>query len=137
MFSKAVEYSIRSVIFLTNQNKKVDVKTISDELKIPRHFIAKLLQTLTKNGILKSTKGINGGFEIVNTNTTITDLIIAIDGNLDFDKCSLGLPTCDDKKPCPLHSDIKEVKKLIRERILSKTLYDISKDNKLLKYFIC
>ncbi len=42
----------------------VDVDTISNELKISKSFLAKILQNLAKDGVLKSFKGANGGFAL-------------------------------------------------------------------------
>jgi Rrf2 family protein len=40
----------------------MDSETLSKELSIPKSFLAKILQALAKKNILKSFKGVNGGF---------------------------------------------------------------------------
>ena len=51
MLSNASQYAIRAVLFLANNSsatKKFSAKAIAEELEIPLHFIAKLLQQLAK-----------------------------------------------------------------------------------------
>jgi len=108
MLTNASKYAIRSVLFLaqnSNINKKYGVKNIAEELDIPLHFIAKLLQPLVKKGIVSSLKGPNGGFYFTaeNGNNKICDIIEVIQGENILYSCFLGLPKCDDSNPCPVH----------------------------------
>ena len=67
MFSKSCEYAIRATIFIASkccENRKVGLKEIADAIDSPTAFTAKILQKLSKNKIINSTKGVNGGFEI-------------------------------------------------------------------------
>ena len=59
MFSKSCEYGLRAIIYIaqqTNQNNKVSLMTISEEINSPQAFTAKILQQLTRNNIVKSIK---------------------------------------------------------------------------------
>ena len=108
MFSKSCTYAIRAVLYLEvngNKQRKIGVKEVSDELKIPLHFLAKILQVLSKHGIISSSKGPGGGFYLNDENRKrpLIDLIDSIDGNEVFSSCILGLPECCDSCPCPLH----------------------------------
>jgi len=62
LFTKASEYALLSLILISQKSSPVDVDTISNELKISKSFLAKILQNLAKDGVLKSFKGANGGF---------------------------------------------------------------------------
>ncbi|MBR8462015.1 Rrf2 family transcriptional regulator [Campylobacter sp. faydin G-140] len=62
LFTKASEYALLSLILISQKSSPVDVDTISNELKISKSFLAKILQNLAKEQILKSYKGANGGF---------------------------------------------------------------------------
>ena len=68
MFSKSCEYAIRATIFIATQsqsNANIGIKEIAKEIDSPIAFTAKILQVLVKNNILKSTKGVGGGFMIL------------------------------------------------------------------------
>ncbi|WP_225974164.1 RrF2 family transcriptional regulator [Arachidicoccus ginsenosidivorans] len=65
LFSKTCEYAIRACIYIAQQSgedKKVAIKEIAKGIDSPEHFIAKILQNLSKKGFINSVKGPNGGF---------------------------------------------------------------------------
>ncbi|CAD7288590.1 HTH-type transcriptional regulator IscR [Campylobacter majalis] len=64
LFTKASEYALLSLIYISQQNDPVDVDSISNELEISKSFLAKILQSLAKDKILNSFKGANGGFSL-------------------------------------------------------------------------
>lgn len=138
MLSKSVEYALKSMIFIKDrfdtQQTCVGIAEINIGLDIPKHFTAKLLQTLVKQEYLKSTKGPGGGFEPSDYKKTLKDLIISIDGVFKFDNCVLGLENCDDLTPCPLHAEYRLLKKDLICSMFDKTIFDICKSpNKILK----
>ena len=70
MLTNACKYAIRSILYLamhTNEQHKVGVKKIAEELESPQPFLAKLLQQLNKGKLVSSTKGPNGGFYLSKT----------------------------------------------------------------------
>jgi Rrf2 family protein len=127
MFSQAAKYAIKSVIFVWTkslEDKKVGAKEIGAEIDAPEAFTAKILQLLVKAKIISSTKGPNGGFFTDESNTKITlkDVVKAIDGQQLFSGCSLGLPNCSDKKPCPIHFEILKIRNDIDRMLTSKSI---------------
>jgi len=62
LITRASEYAILSLIVLSKATSPMDSETLSHELSIPKSFLAKILQALAKKNILKSFKGVNGGF---------------------------------------------------------------------------
>ena len=107
LLSKACEYGIRSVLYLTNapSDGYVPVRAISETLAIPHYFLAKIIQTLTQADILTSHRGPSGGVALARPASVITleEVVVAIDGDTLFTECVLGLPGCGHEKPCPLH----------------------------------
>ena len=62
LITRASEYALLSLILLSKASSPKDSETLSSELGISKSFLAKILQTLAKKGILKSYKGARGGF---------------------------------------------------------------------------
>lgn len=62
LLTKASEYALLSLIYISQKDAPVDVDTMSNELEISKSFLAKILQSLAREGILVSFKGANGGF---------------------------------------------------------------------------
>ena len=74
LITRASEYAILSLILLSKSKTPLDVQTLSKELAISKSFLAKILQTLARGGILKSYKGVNGGFMLAKEPKDITML---------------------------------------------------------------
>ncbi|MGZ5207911.1 MAG: RrF2 family transcriptional regulator [Sulfuricurvum sp.] len=74
LMTRASEYALLSLIILAKASHPLDVDTLSRELDISKSFLAKILQSLARKGILKSFKGVNGGFELARKSSEITVL---------------------------------------------------------------
>src|SRR5690606_17757435 len=134
MFSKTCEYGIRAMIFISqksSEGNKVGVKEISNGIDSPEHFIAKILQDLSRKGLLSSYKGPNGGFFIPKESSlTLADIVKAIDGDKLFVNCGLGLGYCSESKPCQIHHEFKIIRNNISEMLHTSKLNEF---NDLLK----
>lgn len=118
MLTKSSEYAIRCAIYVVAMSKKghrVGVDEIASNLDAPRHFIAKILQVLTKNNVLHSAKGPNGGFYWIPKEPCVTafDIVVLMDGPQRFTNCVLGLKACSSANPCPMHHQYKSAKEQI------------------------
>lgn len=135
MFSKACEYAIRAVLYIATQSeqgKRTSLKDISKETDSPEAFTAKILQQLSKNNVLQSIKGPNGGFEIPEDDMQrirLIEIVRIIDGDQLFTGCALGLKACNEEKPCPLHSEFLGIRtnihQLLENTTIKKLVYDL------------
>lgn len=107
IFSKKCELAVQAVLFLSVKERSRIFKAgeISDELKVPKEFVSKMLQILTAGGIIGSKKGKSGGFYLAKDPAEIKliDIVLAIDGDEVFSSCVLGFPGCSSESPCPVH----------------------------------
>ena len=78
-------------------------------LHIPTAFLAKLLQILAKKKAICSAKGPGGGFYITpeNLKAPLADIVRYIDGGDKFSICLLGIRSCSEETPCPMHYAVK------------------------------
>lgn len=105
-FSKACELGLQAVLFLSTRERRIyNAIEVSKELKVPKEFVSKVMQTLTNCGIVGSKKGKNGGFFLAKEPKEIKliDIVEAIDGLELFKTCILGFPGCSSEEPCPVH----------------------------------
>ena len=113
-FSKTCEYALRAVIFISQkseQGRKVGIREIAAGIDSPEPFIAKILQDLSKRGLIQSAKGPTGGFytDAETRTTKLADVVNAVDGNRLFTGCGLGLNECSASKPCPVHTEFAQI----------------------------
>jgi len=133
MFSKSCEYAFRSVIYLSSKsgiNSVVKIQEIADAIDAPIHYTSKVLQQLSRAGIIGSLKGPNGGFFVsgIHEKTKLIHIVTVIDGEKVFTGCAIGLHQCSEKNPCPLHDKFKEVRDSLAKMLNSVTVKDISED---------
>ncbi|HEX6893049.1 MAG TPA: Rrf2 family transcriptional regulator [Chryseolinea sp.] len=122
MFSKACEYAIRAMMFVSQKSKageRVGIKAIVNGIDSPEYFMAKILQELSRKGLLQSTKGPNGGFfmDEAARKVTLDKIVSAIDGDKVFVGCGLGLKACNEKKPCPIHDEFKLIRTKLKNML--------------------
>ena len=116
MFSKTCEYGIRAAIFIASesyQNNRVGLRDIAAKIDSPEAFTAKILQILSKNNIIRSIKGVGGGFEIPKEKMSqikLSQIVTALDGDRVFTGCGLGLNQCSEDHPCPVHDKFKSIR---------------------------
>ncbi|HVS90748.1 MAG TPA: Rrf2 family transcriptional regulator [Mucilaginibacter sp.] len=115
MFSKATEYALRATIYIAQksaENKRTGLAEISQAIGSPQSFTAKVLQQLTKNGIIDSISGPNGGFYLSEKSRQmpIRSVLTAMKEDEVLVKCIVGLAECSETKPCAMHAQYKLIK---------------------------
>ena len=131
MFSRACEYGIRAMLYIARKSKegaRVGIKEISGAIDSPEPFLAKILQELSRKGLVLSIKGPNGGFYMDNVlmRNSLADIVTAIDGDQLFNGCGLGLKACSEKKPCPIHYEFKAIRSNLKEMLDATALEEFT-----------
>jgi Rrf2 family iron-sulfur cluster assembly transcriptional regulator len=137
MLSNTCKYALRALIYLgkySEDDKRIGIKKISDDLNLSSPFLGKILQNLVKQKLLVSTKGPNGGFALGKKSNEITlwDIVTKVDGEEFFTNCLISLEPCkthDPSKPlCPVHSQYDKLRTEITSFYKDTTLEIISRD---------
>lgn len=130
VLSKATIYGLRALLYIVSRedwNRYTSIREISDALDISFHFLTKIFQSLTQNGILESYRGPNGGV-ILKTppeRVFLIDIVKILEGEDFFDQCILGLPGCGEEKPCPMHDFWKVTKAALKTEFESTSLAEL------------
>ena len=71
----------------------------------PPSFLSKVLQALSRTGLIASRRGQSGGFQIVSLGrqASIRNVIEAIDGPITLNLCLVNGESCSRKSWCPAH----------------------------------
>ena len=82
LLTRASEYALLSLDVLRKSDTPMGAEQLSLELSIPKSFLAKILQSLAKQGILDSRKGAHGGFILVKSieEISVNEIIFAAEG---------------------------------------------------------
>ena len=132
ILSRSGEYGLQIVLHLAaeGQTGYVTVRELAGQLGIPFHFLGKICQRLTRQGVLVSYKGPNGGvaMAIAPDRITLLEVVKAIDGLAGWDRCVLGLDRCTGELPCPLHKPWRALKERILGMLSSKTVAQLARE---------
>lgn len=133
MLSNTSKYAIRAVIYLAlyaTAEKKKGLKEISSDLGIPTPFLGKILQVLSRQQILDSSKGPNGGFALKKAavDISIMDIVDIIDGSGAFNLCLIRSETCSTENPCSLHDAVEAYRKGLRSTLLTESIADLASE---------
>lgn len=132
MFSKACEYGIRATLHIAQQSQKeqrVSLKGIAASIDSPVAFTAKILQQLVHAGVLHSVKGPSGGFEMTPqqlNDAKLSQVVLAIDSDQIYRGCGLGLKTCDENHPCPVHDQFKLVRDELQKMLETTSIRELA-----------
>ncbi len=141
MFSNSSKYAIKAVLFLalnSSEEKKVMVKDIAEPINVPQAYIAKLLQELSRQNVISSTRGPKGGFYLTDEDKKkpLKRIIQVIDGENRLTSCLLSLENCNEEKPCPLHKLAAPLRNELLDSLENKTICDLAKDVREGKAFL-
>lgn len=123
------DYAIRAVLILTQNSEILDANSIGEIGSIPIRFLLKLLGKLGKAGIVKSFRGVNGGYKLNKQPKEINlkMIIEAIEGNIAINRCLYDVTTCNRKLngDCPVHRALFSVQEKLNDALESINFEDL------------
>lgn len=120
MISQTAEYALRAITFLALRRRTACTNAeIAEATLIPVGYLAKVMQSLTRAGIVRSQRGLNGGFTFSRepTEVSLLEIIEAVDPIRRFHECPFGIQT-HVKGLCRLHAKLDEAGQAL-EKIFS------------------
>ena len=119
--SKKSEYAIRALVEIAmeahvRRNGLIQIPKVAERTNIPEKFLEQILLALRNGGILKSKRGVEGGYSLAKATNEITlgEVIRLQDGPLApipcvslsaYEPCS-----CPDQESCGLHIAMQQVR---------------------------
>jgi Rrf2 family iron-sulfur cluster assembly transcriptional regulator len=130
IFSRQCEYALQATLYLALQpeGEMTSIKKLARKLKIPYHFLGKILQDLSRKKLLVSLKGPTGGFALAlpAKHITLFQIVEAIDGDTFLRNCVLGFPQCSAGEPCAVHSAWARLRDEVYQMLIGKNLSELA-----------
>src|ERR1700748_1922866 len=132
--TKKADYGLMALKYLAEQATLAaphavaqSAKDIAEAYHIPPQLLAKILQTLTKAGILVSHAGTNGGYALARAAHDISafEVIRAIDGPLFITSCITIHGTCDLHGHCTIKEPLRKVNDSIKDMLSGLSIADL------------
>jgi Rrf2 family protein len=104
-FTKAETYGLFGVLYLAEQpaGKITPLSEISEAQDVPEKFLAKIFQSLSRSGMIRSHRGVKGGFSLARPADQISfrEIVEIIHGPYFLAKCFNVEEICD-RQNCPV-----------------------------------
>lgn len=124
------DYALRILSALAMHSGVVDAKTLSDETSVTIRFTLKILHKLVQNNLVKSYKGVNGGYSlrVKPENITLKEVIELIDGPIAIVRCLESNEGCSlnkDKTACIYHHIFDTISADVAKKLAGITISDV------------
>ena len=106
MFSRSGVYALQATLHLAQQpmGTSVSASRMAVRLAVPPEYLAKVLNRLSREGVLLSTRGVRGGYRLAERPEELTvDRIVAPFDEIRPPKVCLLGGRCDGEAPCAAH----------------------------------
>ena len=127
--SNTSEYAIRILSYMAQDpERKYSAKYLVEQLKISDKYLRRILTTLSKEGIIISIRGREGGYAFQKKihKIFLSDIINATEGMEKYLGCVLGFSECSDEKPCAFHTKWVAVRSAIINSFQETSLADLN-----------
>ena len=129
MFSQTVEYALRAMAYIASREGTGATST-TDEIaaatKTPKAYLSKVLQNLSRAGLVTTQRGLGGGVALSRKSdqVTILDVVNAVDPIRRITTCPLELKS-HGSNLCPLHRRLDQALAMVENAFRSTTLAEI------------
>lgn len=130
ILSQTAVYALKAVMYLAEVDRGTPVRVdeMARELDVPRNYLSKILHALTRAGLLGSTRGPKGGFELMTRpeELHLSEVVTHFDEVGSGPGCLLGRDECSDDNPCAAHLRWKGVSMEVKRFFQETTVADLS-----------
>jgi Rrf2 family protein len=105
--TRAADYAARVMVHLAGLplGTRASRSALAEAAECPEQFLSKVLQSLTRAGLVISHRGNTGGFELpeVHRRASLLQVVEAIEGPLRLNVCLSSNGACNRQSWCPAH----------------------------------
>ena len=127
MISLTTQYALRAVVFLAEHPGRNTTDSIAKATQIPAGYLAKVMQSLSRAGVVVGQRGLNGGFSLSAPadKTTVLSVIEAVEPIPRIRACPLNLPE-HRHALCALHHKLDHALSLVEESFRGTTVDELT-----------
>jgi Rrf2 family protein len=119
LITRNTDYALRAICYIAKRKEVVTVAELVRVLGVPRPFMRKILQRLSKEDVLESYKGQGGGFElkIPPAKVFIVSIMRIFQGPVGLNGCFLKKAICPNRGKCLLRKKIQTIENNALEQL--------------------
>jgi len=128
--TKKADYGLIALkhLAVAGERGTASAKEIADAYGLPLPLLAKILQKLTKTGLLQSVSGSTGGYRLARHPRKISalEVIKAIDGPIILTTCFTAHGHCDQSEKCTVREPLRKVHESIMQLLERITISEMA-----------
>lgn len=127
MISQTVEYALRAIVTIAQHDgEPCTARKIAEITQVPSAYLSKLMQGLVRDGVVKSQRGLHGGFVLTKSpeNLTIWDVVDAVDPIRRIHECPLKIQSHGNNL-CPLHRRLDRALETVESQFRQTTVAEV------------
>jgi Rrf2 family protein len=106
--TRAADYAVRVMVHLASQPEGcvVSKAVLARSAEAPESFLAKILQSLSRAGLIQTRRGVEGGFVLLprGAQASLLDVVEAINGPVALNVCLAQQSGCSRSTHCAAHT---------------------------------
>jgi len=127
MISQTVEYALRAIVTIAqHEGHPCTARQISEITQVPAPYLSKLMQGLVRSNIVRSQRGLHGGFVLAQkpSELTVWKVVDAIEPFRRILECPLGIKS-HGSNLCPLHRRLDDALAMVEQQFRDTTIADV------------
>lgn len=132
VYRRSAQVAIEVVLLLASEEEGASrrVRDLAAVLGVPATYVAKIVQALTRVGLLYALRGPRGGVQLARSpdEVHLWDVLSAVEPVGEFERCFLRLDRCDDLHPCPVHDDWAPIRSQILGMLQKRSVREIARE---------
>lgn len=137
--NQATDYAFRMVLYLSSlpDGTKITGSALAEKQNIPERFLLKIMRSLTAAGIMKSYRGVDGGFALNRSPKDITlfDIIEAVEGQTELQRCLQDIGSCSRgcSGMCSIYAAFADIQRDLAAKLKSIDFADLAQQERRLQ----
>ena len=131
LLTKDTDYAVRAIVNLARTTEGYrSTREIALEEGIPLQFLRRILQKLTKAGLVVSREGVRGGAKLNARprDIRVSDIIRIFQGDIELSECMFRKRLCAQRATCVLRARIKTIEQIVNREFEKVTIATLVKD---------
>lgn len=128
--SKLTDYAIVVMVELgSSKGQVLSAQCLAERLHLELPTVSKLLKLLAKSSLVRSYRGVNGGYSMdrSSSDVSVAEIIAAIEGPIAMTECSVQVGLCSQEAFCSLRSNWRRISTAVARAMEGVTLDQMSR----------
>lgn len=137
--NQATDYAFRMVLYLSllPEGTKITGAALAEKQNIPERFLLKIMRNLTAAGIMKSYRGVDGGFALQRRPEEISlfDVIEAVEGQTELQRCLQDIGSCSRgcSGMCSIYAAFTDIQRDLAAKLKAIHFAELARQEEALK----